>query len=206
MELDPDVHAHGHRVGTRWIDLVLALAALLVSISSIIIALQNHRAMQRLVTANSWPYLELLEGNALEDGTMQVHLDVKNAGIGPAMIEKFVVTYAGEPVTGPADLLNRCCGSDGRWRQATIGVNEVAERVLPAGEGIAFLKVPYRDSNLELFQKLDDERLKIGMSVCYASVFDEHWITTLGQANARSVKSCKQLEGPDYEARQILQK
>ena len=103
MELNPDDHGHGHRhrVGTRWIDLALALAALLVSVSSIMVALQNHRAMQRLVTANSWPYLELVHGNALDNGARQVHLDVKNVGIGPAMIEKFVVTYAGEPVTGP---------------------------------------------------------------------------------------------------------
>ena len=206
MELDPEVHARGHRVGTRWIDLALALAALILSVSSIMVALQNHRAMQRLVTANSWPYLELVHGNALEDGTRQVHLDVKNVGIGPAMIEKFVVTYAGEPVTGPADLLNRCCGPSSSWEQANIQVNEVMERVLPAREGIIFLGVAYEEGNQELFSKLGAERMKIGMSVCYASVFDEHWITTLGQANARSVKSCDQLEGPAYHAGSIPRK
>jgi hypothetical protein len=207
MELDSEVAGHGHRVGTRWIDLALALAALLVSVSSIMVALQNHRAMQRLVTANSWPYLELIHGNGdPSDGTPQLHLDVKNVGIGPAMIEKFVVTYAGEPVTGPVDLLDRCCGPRSSWEHANLQINEVTERVLPAREGISFLVVPYRDSNLELFRKLDVERMKIGMAVCYASVFDEHWITTLGLANARSVKSCNELEGPAYQASQIQQK
>jgi hypothetical protein len=206
MELDPEVHAHGHRVGTRWIDLTLALAALILSVSSILVALQNHQAMQRLVTANSWPYLELTEGNALEDGTHAVHLDVKNAGIGPAMIQKFVVSYAGEALRGPADLLNRCCGPEPSWRQASIQVNDVGHRVLPARESISFLVVPYRESNVELFHKLDAERMKIVMSVCYTSVFDEHWISTLGQAAQRSVKSCDQLEGPAYEARQIIEK
>src|SRR5215472_17862875 len=150
MELDPEAHERGHRVGTRWIDLALALAALLVSISSIMIALQNHHAMQRLVTANSWPYLELTEGNAAEDNTPMVHLGVKNVGIGPAMIEKFVVTYAGEPVTGPGDLLTRCCGPRSAWEQANIQINDVTERVLPAREGVIFLAVPSRDSSLEL--------------------------------------------------------
>ena len=206
MELDSEVSGHSHRVGTRWIDLVLALAALLVSVSSIMVALQNHRAMQRLVTANSWPYLELGHGNATPDGTIQVHLDVMNHGIGPAMIEKFVVSYAGEPVTGPLDLLDRCCGPRSSWEKATVHINDITNRVLPARETITFLAVPRQDPSMELFEKLNVERHKIGMAVCYASVFDEHWITTLGQANARSVKSCDQLEGPSYVTRQFLQK
>ena len=205
MELDQEVAGHGHRIGTRWIDLALALAALLVSVSSIMIALQNHHAMQRLVTANSWPYLELTEGNAAEDNTPMVHLGVKNVGIGPAMIEKFVVTYAGEPVTGPADLLTRCCGPSSSWSDAKILMNQVTGRVLPAREDITFLGV--WDRNSDLFRKLDVERMKIGMAVCYASVFDEHWVTTLvpmaGWTNAHSVKSCNQLEGPAWQARRI---
>ena len=101
-------------------------------------------------------------------------------------------------------MLARCCGPSDTWSESKIQVNQVTARVLPAREDITFLGVSDRDS--ELFRKLDTERLKIGMTVCYASVFDEHWITTLGQANARSVKSCGQLEGPAYQARRILER
>jgi hypothetical protein len=204
MELDPEVHAHGHRVGQRWIDLALALAALLVSLSSILIAIQNHHAMQRLVTANSWPYLELQEGNS-QDGEPVVHFSVKNAGVGPAMIEKFVVTFDGEPVHGPLEILRRCCGPDSEWRQAQIEVNDVSGRVLPSLETITFLAVPSHLQALKLWDKLDAQRGKVGMSVCYSSVFGEHWISDLGEVRQRSVGSCAELRGPDYEAREFRQ-
>jgi hypothetical protein len=202
MELDPEVHAHGHRVGTRWIDLSLALAALLVSISSILVALQNHQAMQRLVTANSWPYLELQEGNSL-DGEPVVHFGVKNAGIGPAMIEKFVVTYEGQPVHGPHEILERCCGPQANWDQVRIQVNDVNARVLPALETITFLAVPTRELAPELWKKLDEQRGKVGMSVCYSSVFGEYWVSDLGQVRQHSVKSCDELQGPAYGGREV---
>jgi hypothetical protein len=112
MELDPEVHSHPHRVGHHWFDMVLASTALLVSISSIIIAIQNESNMRRLVTANSWPYIALNQGNE-KDGEANVHFDVKNAGIGPATLEKLVVTYDGKPVGTSVELIKLCCASAG---------------------------------------------------------------------------------------------
>jgi|GEM_PF-6163644 len=131
MEAGAEIHAHHHAVGHRWIDLALASGALILSVTSIVIAIQNEHAMQRLVTANSWPYLT---------------------------------------------------------------------RVLPAREAISFLKVLQQEPNLELWKKLDAQRFKVGIAVCYSSVFGERWITTLGQVSPRSVKSCDVLSGAAYEA------
>ena len=52
MELDPEVHSHPHKIGHRWIDIVLASSALVLSIASIILSIQNESNMRRLVTAN----------------------------------------------------------------------------------------------------------------------------------------------------------
>jgi hypothetical protein len=197
MESGAEVHAHRHTVGHRWIDLALALSALILSVTSIVIAIENDRAMQRLVTANSWPYLQLSHGNALA-GAHALHFDVTNVGIGPAMLEKLVLTYEGQPVGDSYDLLSRCCGPESAWGDTNLEINTVSARVLPARETITFLKVPQQDSNLDFWKRLDAARFKIGMAVCYSSVFGEHWITTLGEARARSVKSCDALPGAPY--------
>jgi hypothetical protein len=199
MESGAEIHAHHHKVGHRWIDLALALSALILSVTSIVIAMENDRAMQRLVTANSWPYVQLLHGNALA-GAHELHFDVTNVGIGPAMIEKLVVSYEGQPVRDAYELLTRCCGPESSWGDHDLEINTVSARVLPARETIYFLKVPQQDSNLDLWRKLDAGRFKIGMAVCYSSVFGEHWITTLGEARARGVKSCDALPGAPYLA------
>jgi len=199
MEAGAEIHAHHHAVGHRWIDLALASGALILSVTSIVIAIQNEHAMQRLVTANSWPYLELGHGNSI-NGAPVVHFDVENAGIGPAMIEKFVVAYEGQPVRDAHDLLSRCCGPEYALENVQLEVNSVATRVLPAREAISFLKVLQQEPNLELWKKLDAQRFKVGIAVCYSSVFGERWITTLGQVSPRSVKSCDVLSGAAYEA------
>lgn len=201
MELDAEVHSHHHKVGHRWIDLALALSALILSITSILIAIQNDHAMHNLVTANSWPYLEMGNGNA-KDNAPAIHFDVKNAGIGPALIEKFVVTYDGQAVADENDLLAKCCGIQGKESSSKLDVyvDMITGRVLPARESIAFFELAKTDENRDTWEKLNVARFKVGMSACYSSVFGEHWITTLGNAKPRSVESCDALPGPSYDA------
>jgi len=204
MELDPEVHSHHHTVGHRWIDLALALSALILSITSIIIAIENDHAMKNLVTANSWPYLEMGNGNVMDD-LSDIHFDVKNAGVGPALIEKFVVTYNGQPVNGTRELLQRCCNiqTADLKKNLDINIDQVSNRVLSARDSVAFLQLPKQDRNLDLWQKLNVERYKVGMTACYSSVLGEHWITSSSSVKPRSVESCDQLAGPSFDATDV---
>src|ERR1700722_13960982 len=130
MELDPEVHSHPHKVGHRWIDIVLASSALVLSIASIVLSIQNESNMRRLVTANSWPYISLYHGNE-SNGEAIIHFDVRNAGIGPAMLEKLVVTYDGQAVRTVNELLERCCASaGGRNAVHRLSFNLVENQVL----------------------------------------------------------------------------
>jgi len=207
MELDPEVHTHAHKheTGHRWIDLALALSALVLSITSIIIAIENDHAMKNLVTANSWPYLEMGHGNAME-GSSVIHFNVRNNGVGPALIEKFIVTYAGRPVSGTRELLSRCCNiqSADLTKNLGISVDQVSNRVLSARESITFLQFPKRDTNDDPWRKLDASRFKVDMSACYSSVLGEHWVTSSSGVKPRSVDSCDQLQGPSFNADDVF--
>jgi len=113
------------------------------------------------------------------------------------------VTYDGHAVKDVNDLLAQCCGiqSQDQSRKLNIYIDEVSGRVLPARDSIAFLELAKANENLNIWEKLNAVRFKVGMSVCYSSVFGEHWITTLGNIKPRSVESCDALLGSSYDAR-----
>jgi hypothetical protein len=199
MELEPEVHSHPHKVGNQWLDIVLASTALALSIASIIIAMQNESNMRRLVTANSWPYIRLYHGNE-SDGEAVIHFNVRNSGVGPATLEKLVITYEGQAVRSPIDLIKRCCNNAGGVDAIhRVSINVVENQVLAPREDIAFLSLRKSDSEAAVWNRLDAERLKIGMSACYSSVFGERWITSLGKPKPVSVASCDALPGAAYD-------
>jgi hypothetical protein len=199
MELDSEVHAHPHKVGHQWVDIVLASTALVLSIASIIIAVQNESNMRRLVTANSWPYIRLYHGNE-SGGETVIHFNVRNSGVGPATLEKLVITYEGQAVRTPIDLIQRCCASAGGAEAIRrVSINVVENQVVAPREDIAFFSVRKSDSEDAVWTKLEAERLKIGMSACYSSVFGERWITSLGKPKPVSVASCDALPGAAYD-------
>jgi hypothetical protein len=199
VELDSEVHSHSPRVGHRWIDMVLASSALVLSVASIIISIQNESNMRRLVTANSWPYIRLYHGNE-KDGEAIIHFDVRNAGVGPATLEKLVLTYDGEAVRTAGELLERCCASAGGLDAVhRISLNVVENQVLSPREETAFFSLRKSDTEGAVWDKLNIERLKVGMSACYSSVFGERWITSFDRPTPVSVKSCDALPGTAYE-------
>jgi hypothetical protein len=197
MELDPEVHAHPHGIGHRKIDLALALSAVVLSIGSTVIAVQNEAAMKRLVTANSWPYVEMFHGN-YRDGEQAIHFDLRNAGIGPARIEKFVVSYDGQPVHNHQELLERCCAL-AKGANPRVMINTVSQLVLTPREVLTFLDISKNGLDDASFERMDHERMKVDMHVCYSSVFDEHWITSLRNPKPKQVDSCDALKEPEYE-------
>jgi hypothetical protein len=200
MELDSEVHSHPHKVGHRWIDIVLASSALVLSIASIVLSIQNESNMRRLVTANSWPYISVYHGNE-SNGEAIIHFNVRNAGIGPAMLEKLVVTYDGQAVRTANELLERCCASAGGLNAIhRLSINLVENQVLSPREDTAFLSLRKSDTEGAVWDKLNVERLKIGMSACYSSVFGERWITGTGRPRPVSIKSCDALPGPAWDA------
>ena len=197
MELEPEVHAHGHKTGHSKIDLALALSALALSVGSILISIQNEDAMHRLVTANSWPCLQMSHGNILE-GERVLHFDVRNAGIGPATVEKVVLTYKGQAVQSAAELLERCCNV-AAGAQVKLVRNALSEHVFSPRETMSFLSMIKEGTDPVIWDKLDAERFHVDIQVCYRSVFDEFWTARLGNPRPVKVASCEALVGQGYE-------
>ena len=76
----------------RALEMAVALAALVTSVTSIWLSLSQGDDMARLVQAQSWPYLEYVSSNTGDNGAPVIDLMVRNAGVGPAKVESFSVS------------------------------------------------------------------------------------------------------------------
>jgi hypothetical protein len=194
---------HGaHTTGRRWLDLTLALSAMFVSIVSLAVAVHHGNAMDRLVAANSWPFLMYSTSNKDPQGQRRISLEVENAGVGPARIQTFEVWWQGQPVSTAPELLRRCCMDEkapvgpSEARSLDLGIGQIASRVVRAGDSEAFITLQLTDSNADIWHRLDVARLQLKMRACYCSVFDECWQTDLEQTSAKRVSSCSAAKVP----------
>ena len=87
-----------------WTDTLLGAAALFVSAVSLWIGIRTEQANEHLVAASSWPYLYVESSNANPDGAKIIHMDVVNAGVGPAKAETFEVFWNGKAWPSPVTV------------------------------------------------------------------------------------------------------
>jgi hypothetical protein len=183
----------------RTLELAVAAAALVTSVTSIWLSLSQGDDMARLVQAQSWPYLEYESSNTASNGAPEIDVMVRNAGVGPAKVESFSISYDGKPVRGWAALIAACCAPEGTPRDRidlpalTDGrmiSSKLIKRVLRASDSVVLLHLPKTDANAALWTKLDDARFRFQLSVCYCSVFDECWVSDLRSTTQQRVKTC----------------
>jgi len=105
--VDPEApHSHPSHTGHRWLDIVLGLSAMFVSVVSLVVAVEHGPTMERmadantrLVDANSWPFVQFDSHNVDEQGNAEVRLVLTNDGIGPACVETFELRSDGKPMS-----------------------------------------------------------------------------------------------------------
>lgn len=191
-------HPHDHhKTGHAWLDKVVPLSALLISIVSIGIAFHHGEVMQalvqqneRLVQANSLPFVELAHSTAADDGKLRPSLLAINSGVGPAHIRSVSVAVDGQPVADLKALLDACCGGTGDVR---IASSTLLHRMLQAGETIHyvnFLGETAKTPVANAFIKATNSG-RIVTAVCYCSVFEECWVASYsGMTQPKRVKVC----------------
>jgi hypothetical protein len=180
-------HSHPSHTGHRWLDIVLGLSAMFVSVVSLVVAVEHGRTMERMadantrmVDANSWPFVQFETHNVDEQGNADVRLVLINDGIGPARIETFELWWDGKPMAWGGALLQACClttpveSEEAKTTTTSIGI--AAPRILRAGEHVDFFTMPRAPGSTELWSKFNVERSKISTRVCYCSVFDQCWV------------------------------
>lgn len=214
MTLEPTESPEARKTGHRWVDLFVAFSALFISALSIFMGQQTGNSMEKLVHANSWPFLQLNSGNATEDGgTGQLAFGVENSGTGPARVHDFYFLVDGERVRGANylySLLRTCCEEELQAATARAGGNQldavgteitstVSSRFLATGEDVTAIRWPRTEANAALWNMVDQARQtgRITMRACYCSVFDECWIASSDSFPPAAVDRC---EAPEAQS------
>lgn len=207
MISEGDVEAHVHRTGHRWIDISVAICALIVSVTSLWVAVRHGHTMERmaeanarLVSANSYPLLQQFQSNASDFNAvgdarqpLVSSLNVVNSGVGPAKVETLQLFWKGRPVRSIHELLAACC----QFEQArtdidalNIRTSDLQGSMLRAGEVRRLLIIPWSKETMDLAKRFDDGYPFIEMQSCYCSVFDECWVSNLQTLHPQAVAQC----------------
>ncbi|MGE0533258.1 MAG: hypothetical protein AB7G40_16735 [Hyphomonadaceae bacterium] len=202
--------------GHRFWDIVVSLTALIISGASMFTAYHTSHTMEKLVQANSWPFVQLDSGNVDNDSSEPALIFVvANAGTGPARVHSLVYQFDGQPVEGGFTwdrIAQACCaearaamiaGADGDMLTGygVITTSSEGASVLAPGEERIALNWPHTALNHRLWTEMDQARRRgrITMRACFCSVFDECWVTETNLFPPQPVDACE----PGATARQV---
>lgn len=195
MHIDPEHHVEPRKLGHKWFDAGITIAILLVSISSLVVALVHSRTLERmadanarLVEANSWPFLSYDTSNG-----QAISMSISNEGIGPAKVEAIEVKWAGRAQRNADELLKACCSFVPKT--ANVEYELISGRVLRAGQSANILKLPRTVADAAAFDALDHRARispKLTVNVCYCSIFDQCWLSDVARISLspRAVQVC----------------
>lgn len=190
-------HGHGHKTGVAWLDVVVAVSAVFISVVSLIVSISHGRTMERLVdqnekivAADTMPYLMFFNSDA-DPQTLRkrVSVELKNGGVGPALIDWMEVRWRGRAYT-PEDLIRACCAPDKPRGQTGIGISNMSGYVLPARES-AKVMIDTDITDPAVAAALDRTRGELTARACYCSVLNECWITDFELGRPKPVKDCR---------------
>jgi hypothetical protein len=155
-----------------------AIVATFVGLCALCVSGYTAYTQRQQVRAAVWPILEFGSGNAPE-----IHFTLANKGVGPAIIRNVVVKVDGQPVRNWYEVLDKLIGP-GEHRGSE---NDMSGRVFapgesmtifapfdPAGKPVAF------DKSNPLWAKLNTDRDRVAVEICYSSTLGECWILRAG--------------------------
>jgi len=148
----------------------IALSALVVSVSAVAVGIYEASLQRAHDRAEVWPHVEVGTFTTPSDATLYL----ENTGVGPAVIESVVFTVDGRPRRGWDDLIATWLG---KGAPPHFGRETVHDHSLRAGEKVVVLDLTIGTIPPDFWTYIR----RLGVRVCYRSVFDQHWMMSAPQ-------------------------
>lgn len=198
-EIDPPERSGSGRL-PAWLEWVTSISALVVSVSSIVIAVHNGHNADKALQAQTYPYLDQDRSDATPDGRKRLTIGFVNNGVGPAHEQSFRIKAGGRYATSLDDLIVGAVGAaDAKAAREALRplTNTVPTRFIPANSSQFVFQTTRTEANGRWWDRLDDASKSWGLEVCYCSVFDECW-SRADAAPPKPVKACRRDEASEY--------
>ncbi len=191
-----EILAEPRKTGHHFADFAIAGAAILISLVSLGVAIHHGHVQERLVAANSWPFLQLDFSNSRTDDGQFLTYSILNSGVGPAVLKSLIVDYKGTRARGFVELLQVCCGLARAVdidRVLTLGLQgeNRAVGVIRARDATILFKFRRTPDNIEMLDRLTAARLEVKLRACYCSIVGECWVSDLRSLDPEPVAACK---------------
>jgi hypothetical protein len=191
---------HRHHGGLpRWLEVLLSVSALIVSLSSIAIALHHGEIMDKLVQANSLPYLDAAASDAGPDGGQRLSVDLMNRGVGPAHEQSLSLRVGDHYATSYKDLVTAIVGPD-EAPEALKALrpyrNTARTRFVSANSSQMIFQIPRTQANGRWWDMMNKSVDRWHLEYCYCSVFHECW--AVKDDDRAPIKACVRDPAREY--------
>jgi hypothetical protein len=148
-----------------------AVIATFVGFLALCVSAYTAYVQRQQVRAAVWPILEFDSSNG------PIHFTLANKGVGPAMIRDVIVMVDGQPVRNWKEALEKILGPGYLFSESDMSFHVIA-----AGESRTVF-TPHDaennplnfDKSNPLWVKMNKERLRVSVEICYCSTLDECW-------------------------------
>jgi len=149
-----------------------AVIATLVGLCALCVSAYTAYVQRQQVRAAVWPILEFDSGNG------PIHFTLANKGVGPAIIQQVIVKVDGQPVRNWKEALEKILGPG----EHLGSESDMSGHVFAAGESRTVF-TPHDaennplnfDKSNPLWVKLNKDRLRVTVEICYCPTPDECW-------------------------------
>ncbi len=175
-----DTHSAGDMIGavpedekeTRGASRYEAIIATLIGLLAVSVAAYTAYMQRQQVRAAVWPILEFDSGNG------PIHFTLANKGVGPAIIKHVILKVDDQPVKNWAEVLEKILGPGYHPGEES----DMSGHVFAAGESRSVF-TPHDpennplnfDKSNPLWVKMNKERLRVSVEICYCSTLGECW-------------------------------
>jgi len=168
------------------------IAAALAALIALFVAWDQGRVMRQEVRASVWPALQVQGFVDTEGGGLEMGLNVENAGVGPALVERISVFQNNELVTDLDDLEARM------QADVDLSFETASGRIIAAGDSMQPFSVRFEDPS-QLMADGEEVTPRAAAAiitrawraeVCYCSSLGDCWVSDTTTNPPAAIDQC----------------
>jgi hypothetical protein len=144
----------------------IAIAALVVSLSAVVVGIYEASLQRTHDRAEVWPHVEV----STYTSPKLLSVSVLNTGIGPALVRYVMVSVDDKPSVDWRRVLATLLDT----APPGFNVSTIGDRSMRAGETQPVIEIPTDQLPSGFLKQI----ARVSVTICYSSVFSEYWTMT----------------------------